>query len=173
MKYLKLFETLEENMIFYHGGNLDNYSPIISHKKGRFEYGPGLYATEHLDTARKFAKGSRKLYQLIIEKGNDINDVEFDIKSCLSFIKNYVMVDKRKLVAEIMQEYIKDNKIKGYIFNNILTNNNAIKPTRTKNWRQFLIENGADYEIMHKTYGFNEKMIVLYNMNKIKDIKRI
>lgn len=173
MKYLKLFEEIDNNMIFYHGGNLDNYSPFISHKKGRYEHGPGLYAIQHIDTAIRYAKGNRKLYKLTIEKGRDLNDIKFDIDKCLYFIKYNVTASKRKLVLERMEKFIIDDKIKGYIFNNIMLNTNCVKPSKTKEWQKFLVENGADYNICNNTFGFGEDMITLYNLNKLKNIERI
>jgi len=155
----------KDYMIYYHGGDLDKNFKY--HKKGRYEFGVGLYATERLDEARKYAKGNRKIYQLIVEKGNDINDVKFDTDKCIGFIKYYAKVDKRKELIENINKKSQENKIPGYFFQNIILNDNAITHTNTANLREFLVKNGADYEIHDKTFGFPEKMIVIFNMNKI------
>jgi len=176
MKHLKRFnenKDFENNMQFWHGGDLDNYDDIIAQKNGRCEYGPGLYLTTHYDTAKKYAKGRRKFYLISVEKGNDINKSLLDIEKVKQFIFKYVIKSKQKEILQRVEKYNKENTIKGYIFNNILLNEKALSPRNTSNLRQFLIDNGIDYEIVDNPFGWGEKMMVLYNMKKIKDVRKI
>lgn len=176
MKHLKRFnenQDFEDNMEFWHGGDLDNYDDIIAQKNGRYEYGPGLYLTTHYDTAKKYAKGRRKFYLISVEKGNDINKSLLDIDSVKQFILKYVIKSKQKEILQRVEKYNKENTIKGYIFNNILLNEKALSPRNTSKLRQFLIDNGIDYEIVDNPFGWGEKMMVLYNMKKIKDVRKI
>jgi hypothetical protein len=176
MKHLKRFnenKDFEDNMQFWHGGDLDNYDDIIAQKNGRYEYGPGLYLTTHYDTAKKYAKGRRKFYLISVEKGNDINKSLLDIDSVKQFILKYVIKSKQKEILQRVEKYNKENTIKGYIFNNILLNEKALSPRNTSNLRHFLIDNGIDYEIVDNPFGWGEKMMVLYNMKKIKDVRKI
>lgn len=176
MKHLKRFnESLEfeDDMQFWHGGDLDNYDDIIAQKNGRYEYGPGLYLTTHYDTAKKYAKGRRKFYIISVEKGNDINKSLLDINRVKEFVNKYVIKSKQKEILQRIEKYNKENMIKGYIFNNILLNEKALSPRNTSNLRQFLIDNGIDYEIVDNPFGWGEKMMVLYNMKKIKNVKQI
>jgi hypothetical protein len=176
MKYLKTFNEssdFENNMQFWHGGNLDDYNDIIAQKNGRYEYGPGLYLTTHYDTAKKYAKGSRKFYLISVEKGNDINKSILNLDLVKDFIFKYVIKNKQKEILQRIEKYNIDNTIKAYIFNNILLNEKALSPKNTSNLRQFLIDNGIDYEIVDNPFGWGEKMMVLYNMKKIKDVKII
>ena len=69
-EFRKIMEGARETMTFWHGGNLDT-STDVSHKTGRWEYGPGLYLTTQFDVVQKYAKGSRKLYRVVVEKGVD------------------------------------------------------------------------------------------------------
>lgn len=176
MKHLKRFNEnleFEDDMQFWHGGDLDNYDDIIAQKNGRYEYGPGLYLTTHYDTAKKYAKGRRKFYIISVEKGNDINKSLLDIDRVKEFINKYVIKSKQKEILQRIEKYNKENTIKGYIFNNILLNEKALSPRNTSNLRQFLIDNGVDYEIVDNPFGWGEKMMVLYNMKKIKNVKQI
>lgn len=176
MKHLKRFNEnleFENDMQFWHGGDLDNYDDIISQKNGRYEYGPGLYLTTHYDTAKKYAKGRRKFYMISVEKGNDINKSLFDIDKVKEFVNNYVIKNKQREILQRIEKHNKENTIKGYIFNNILLNEKALSPRNTSNLRQFLIDNGVDYEIVDNPFGWGEKMMVLYNMKKIKNVKQI
>ena len=56
---------------------------------------------------------------------------------------------------------------------NILLNEEAIKPSKMNVLREFLVNNGIDYELVSNPFGWHETMIVLYNMNKISSKKQI
>jgi hypothetical protein len=165
--------SFENNMQFWHGGNLNNYDENIAQKNGRYEYGAGLYLTTHYDTALKYSKGSRKLYLITVDKGNDINNSFLNLDDIKEFVLNNVIKNKQKEILERLEKYNQENKIKAFIFNNIILNEKALKPKNTINLREFLINNNIDYEIVDNPFGWGEKMMVLYNMKKIKDIKQI
>jgi predicted GNAT family acetyltransferase len=189
IRYPKLTETkkliktlLKENLIkenivtpssvsntrnFWHGGNLDEYSDVIAQKNGRYEFGAGLYLTTQYDVAKKYAKGSRKLYIVTVKNGIDINDVDINTEDAISFIKNYCLTNKRKELLYYIEKYNRDGKVPAYLFNNMILNNKAVKPSNTKILRSFLIKNGIDYELVNNAFGFGEDMMVLYNMDKI------
>jgi hypothetical protein len=152
---------------FWHGGNLSEYSDIIAQKNGRYEFGAGLYLTTQYDIAKKYAKGSRKLYIVTVQIGNDIQDSFIDTQKAIEFVKNYAITTKRKEILYYIDKYNVEGKIKGYLFNNLLLNHKAIKPSYTKYLREFLIQNDIDYEIVNNAFGFGEDMMVLYNMKKI------
>jgi len=155
-------------MSFWHGGNLENsYADSISHKKGRFEYGPGLYLSTHHGTAQKYSKGSRKLYHIVVEKGNDVEAVVLDFNKVKEFVNEFVIKSKRKEVLSRYEKYIVDEKLKTSIFINVILNEDAIKPTNTNEMRKFLVENGVDYWMVSNAFGWNEMMLVLFNMKKI------
>lgn len=159
--------NIPNTMNFWHGGNLNEFNDVISQKNGRYEFGPGLYLITHHDTAMKYAKGSRKLYLISVEKGVDLSDAMLDINAVMEFIKTFVVTSMKKVVIERLQRFITDNKIKAYNFNVIMLNEKAIKPSNTKFLRQFYIDNGIDYELVDNPFGWGETMMVLYNMEKI------
>lgn len=158
---------------YWHGGNLDDYDDIIAQKNGKYEYGPGLYVIDHYGTAQKYAKGSRKMYMVTIENGQDINDAKISLDKLNEFVDTYVIGSKRKEVKKRLAEYAKNGEVKAYLFNNMMVNEKAVKPSNTSAWREFLVENGIDYEIVNNPFGWGEKMCVLYNMKKIKKIQQI
>ena len=158
---------IPNTMSFYHGGNLDRYEPSLAQKKGRYEYGAGLYLTTHYQTAQKYAKGSRKMYLITVENGTDINKAFLNLQRAKEFINKFAIANMRKELTQILDSYTKDTTIKAYIFNNILNNYKAIKPSNTNNVRDFFIDNNIDYEIVNNPFGWGEQMMVLYNMNKI------
>jgi hypothetical protein len=158
---------------FWHGGNLDNYDDIIVQRNGRYEFGPGLYLTQNYSVAKKYAKGNRKLYLITIETGNDISDMLLDIDKVIEFVKNHVLSKLQKEILELIYSYNQNNKIRAYIFNNIILNHKAIKASKIHNLRLFYINNNIDYELLNNTLGFNQKMMILYNMKKIVNIIKI
>lgn len=161
-------------MTFWHGGNLDNPDNDLSQKAGRFEYGPGLYLITKYDVAIKYAKGSRKLYKVDVETGNDLEYTGINADNVKEFIKTYIIPSKRNLVWNAMMKRINENNlIPGYIVNNVIINENAIKPGNTKFLRQFYVDNGIDYNIVNNPFGWGEKMLVLFNLKKIKNITKI
>jgi len=158
---------------FWHGGNLDDYDDVIAQKNGKYEYGPGLYIINHYGTAQKYAKGSRKMYMVTVENGNDINDAKISLDALNEFVDEYVIGSKRKAVKAGLEKYAKDGQVKAYMFNNMMVNEKAVKPSNTGAWREFLVSQGIDYEIVSNPFGWGEKMMVLYNMKKIKKIQQI
>lgn len=97
--------TIENSFNFWHGGNLTEYNDVIAQKNGRYEYGPGLYLTNFYDIAKKYAKGSRKLYIVTVSIGKDIKGSYVDTDKVLGFIDEYVIKSMRKDITERVLKY--------------------------------------------------------------------
>jgi hypothetical protein len=164
---------VNSDMVLYHGGNLDDYDDVIAQKNGRYEYGAGLYLTTHQDTARKYAKGSRKLYKITLSEGVDINDAYLKSEDIYAFISKYVLASKKAEVKSRIAKYITDGKAKAFLFNNIILNEKAIAPSKTMFLRQFYVDNGIDYDVVDNPFGWGETMVVLYNMDKLKSVEQV
>jgi hypothetical protein len=163
-KYLVVSEA---TLILWHGGNLEFGKENIAHKGGRWEHGPGLYLTTHYDTARKYAKGSRKLYRVVIRKGVNIRDVDIPMTAVQEFIDTYFIKARRKDTTSRIEKHVKDGKVNADTFLNITFNEQAIKNTDTDKLRSFLVQQGVDYSIVDNAFGWRERMIVLFNMKNI------
>jgi hypothetical protein len=157
----------ESVLTLWHGGNLELGLENIAHKGSRWEHGPGLYLTTHYDTARKYSKGSRKLYRIVIKKGTNIRDVDIPMSEALSFIDGYVIKSKRKEILSRIEARSQNGAINADTFLNIIINENAIKNTDTDKLRIFLVKQGIDYSIVDSAFGWGERMIVLFNMRNI------
>jgi hypothetical protein len=163
----------EPTLTLWHGGNLEFSSESISHRGGRWEHGPGLYLTTHYDTAKKYAKGSRKLYQVVVREGKDLSDVNLPIDAVHAFIDEYfIRARKRDLLARI-EKHVVNNKINAETFLNITINENGIRNTDTDRLRNFLVQQGADYLVVDNPFGWGERMLVLFNMKNMVSKKRI
>jgi hypothetical protein len=164
--------TTPGTISLWHGGRLDNaYDETISHKKGRWEFGPGLYLTSHYQTAQKYAKGSRRLYLITIAKGNDAKDTSIPIDKALNWCKDYVIRSKQAEILGRLNKWVEHGEVKAYIFINVIINNDAIKNTDTAALRTFLVRQGIDYLTTDNAFGWHEKMITLFNMAKIVEKK--
>jgi len=157
----------EQTLTLWHGGNLELSQENVAHKGGRWEHGPGLYLTTHYDTARKYSKGSRKFYQVVIRKGINITEVNIPIADVREFMDTYFVRSRKKDVSERIDKQAKDNKINAGTFLNITFNEQAIKNTDTDKLRSFLVQQGVDYSIVDNAFGWRERMIVLFNMRNI------
>lgn len=176
----ELFETIispseDANvMSFWHGGDLTDTS-MRPQKKGRYEYGSGLYLITKYEVVQKYAKGSRKLYKVDVHKGTEINEINLDIDKAKKFINTYVKANKRKLILNMIDDNVgRVGKLHASSFNNILLNEDAINTRDTVTLSAFLVENGIDYELIKNPFGWgNATMMVLYNIDKIANITRV
>lgn len=173
--------TLDPNLMnFFHGGDLEDIKYDIQQNVSRQKYGSGLYLITNYDVAKKYAKGSRKFYIVSVEKGVDIADVDLDFNdvthnllSRMRGVKAKVSGGVRSYSVNIDPKHIKNGKIPAFIMNNYMINNNLLTPQNSQVWRDYLVNQGIDYEIVDNAFGYHETMMVLYNPNKIKQVKRI
>lgn len=165
-EFRKVMEGARETMTFWHGGNLDT-STDVSHKTGRWEYGPGLYLTTQFDVVQKYAKGSRKLYRVVVEKGVDLHSVMLPVPVVLKFVGEHAVKNKVKEVAEVIERLKKNDTINAEVFMNVLINRNAIRNSEAGELRQFFVDNGIDYSMVDNAFGWHEKMMILFNTKKI------
>lgn len=167
-----LNEAGKKTMTLYHGGNLkEGVNSSYSHRTKRWEYGPGLYLTTHYGTAASYAKGSRKLYKVTVEMGNDLDNVLFDYDKVKEFVNTHVMTKKRSDMLARMESKMKDGKVPAYMLVNLIINDEAMKPSKSGILRDFLVNNGVDYSLVSNAFGWNEMMLVLFNFNKIINIE--
>jgi len=170
-EFTQLLESTREVMTFCHGGNLDDMGDI-AYKTGRWEHGPGLYLITQYNVVQRYARGSRKLYKVTVEKGNSSDEVRLPIHAVMEFVKRYVTKNKTKEVIASIERLTEDDTLLADTFMNIIINNDAIKNTNTNELRQFFVKNKVDYSLLDNTFGWGEKMMVLFNMDKIVNIER-
>lgn len=166
-------ESNKSTMTFWHGGDLDDIDNNLSHKGGRWEFGPGLYLTTQYDVVQKYAKGSRKLYKVTVEHGRELDDEWFTRETVDAFVNKHVIKARRKDVSAALDRTQRDGRVNGNTFLNILINNNAIRNTDTNELRKFFVQNNVDYHVVDNAFGWGEKMMVLFDMSKIVGVQRV
>lgn len=157
----------------WHGGrNLEhNWRSFQESKKGRWEYGPGLYLTSGYEIARQFAKGGGKTYLVLLEEGNSAENTDIRLSDMLDFASKHVVKSKIKPVSEDLHDHAKrigaTDSIKAEILINLIINHDAIPTSKTKLLNSFLVECGIDYSA---TVGYGmqrEHVVVVFNNSKI------
>lgn len=114
------------------------------------------------------------MYLVTVALGNDIDNSKIDAEKVKNFIMQYVIPAHRKNILERIMTYLTpENTVPANILNNLIINFEALKPANTKYFRQFLIDNGVDYNIIENPFGWGERMMVLFNMRKIVNIQRV
>lgn len=141
-------------MEFWHGGILEGGYDTKSQKSGRYESGPGLYLTTHYDTAVKYTKGSRKMYKITVQKGTDLSEVKLNIEDVKLFVSKNVVAGKRNRIYNSLDRWVKEGLVKAYILNNVLLNNDALRPSKTEKLVEFFLEQGIDYQIVDNAFGW-------------------
>jgi hypothetical protein len=159
-------------MSFWHGGKLDFYSEV-TYKKGRWEYGPGLYLTTNYSVAKKYSGGGRLLYMITIKKGTDIADVSISVADLHEFISDFVIKKYQKDCKDRFAELSKNDAVAARLVQNVFVNNEWLKTSNVNELNKFLKNHGVDYSMMSRTFGFDSSMCVLYNTKLIVSTKVI
>jgi len=165
----------EQNvMSFWHGGDLSDTS-MRPQKNGRFEYGAGLYLITKFEVAQRYAKGSRKLYMVNVHQGTEIHSVQLTPSDAINFVKLYLSRSAQKEVLEYIDKNIeRTGHLSASSFNNMVLNSGGLSSKNTVALSQFLVQHGADYEIIKHPFGWGGAvMMVLYNINKVASIHRV
>lgn len=158
-------------ILFWHGGDLDNYNPEVSGKAGRMEYGAGLYLTSDWNAASKYAKGSRKMYLVKVKQGTHLNDVKLSALDASNFVKKYGQKSKQKDALSAIERRTKESYISGSTFQAIMINYEVLNPQNSLYLRKFLLQNGADYYIESTSdLGI---ICVIFNPEKVLSIERV
>jgi hypothetical protein len=176
MKINEVIEDVSQTMTLWHGGrNLQfNQMNMIPAKKGRWEYGPGLYLTTHYETARKYAKGGGTTFKLTIEKGTDISKVTIELQEAIDFVKRYVIGQYRKpMIEDLTNNINRLGKLFLEVLVNLCVNYQCLSPKNTVELRKFIVNHGADYEISRGFAGRAETIVVIFNPAIIKKIEAV
>lgn len=167
------YENVSDFFQVYHGGKKWFATPnsLIPSKKNRKNYGTGIYTTNFLNTARSYAKGSRVVHLLNIDKNyKDIRNVQINVSEAVNFIKNLNGLRKKLQLINQLENYsqrIGKQEISLSILNNIIINNDAAPGILGKQVSDFLASKGADAELISQSG--NEFWLLIFNPKIIKN----
>lgn len=133
----------------WHGGSASLSSEFrdISGAKGKWEYGPGLYASPDMRyVIDHYARGSRRLWKIEAELDSAYNDVsvQLPLNDCVDFLRVYVGSAKRKELQSLLEYYAHSGNVQAMIFLNVVASD-TVQRRYTPQLRRFLIDHKVKY----------------------------
>lgn len=176
--HMRNFMDIVDGLVtMYHGGrNLESdYREVKSHKKGRWEHGPGLYLTDHLDRAVQYSKGGGKIYQVsfLPDVAKRIDNVIIPLEDMIAFVNRYALTKLRPTIVSDLRANmtrVGTDGVAAEVLVNLLLNWEAIPNSKTGILRQFLINHGVDYG-QTRYGGRDETVVVVINPHIIKKVE--
>jgi hypothetical protein len=173
---LKALVENDENATFqmYHGGKRWSRIPteILGSAKGRYEAGVGIYFTNDYNTARKYARGSRVVHLVDIDKNfKDISDVHLPLNDVIEFVKNCGGMRRKPDIINSLKsnaERMKNDWIYADILNNLIVNYEAGSGNVGINVANYFVSKGADAHI--EPQSGDEFWLVVFNPKIIKKV---
>ena len=161
--------TTQKNETFqmYHGGKRWSMLPdeLIPASKNRYEGGVGIYLTNKYETARKYAKGSRVVHIVDIDKNyRDIKGKELQIEDVVEFVKSVSGLKHKK---EIIQDLISNSKrlnrpyVHADVLNNLIVNYEAGAGNVGLEIPRYFISKGIDASLQNQSG--DEQWLVVFN----------
>jgi len=138
----RLEETGSSSFLLYHGGTMAAPS---APKKGRWEFGPGLYLTTSYDLARKYGGGSRRVYRCEVARGNEINSVRIPAPAVEGWLKLYGGTKRKQILADLAR-HLKDGTYPVSVLVNLCINCD-LRSSSAAALRAFLVEHGVSYSV--------------------------
>lgn len=165
-------------LVLWHGGrNLQSdYQEIRAHKNGRWEHGPGIYLTDHRDTAAKYAKGGGSVFRVTItfDPTKGLDDVAIDIDDAIEFIKRNAIARLRsQIIADLRNSFDRRGVLRASVVVNLCLNWDALAPAKTEALRRFLIDQGVEYTKVDRFGGRDETLYVVVNPKIIQKVEVI
>jgi len=161
----------------YHGGKRWSRIPseILGSKQGRYEAGVGIYFTNDYNTARRYAKGSRVVHAVDIDKNfTEIGDVKLPLSDIIGFLKGLGGLKHREdIINSIIKnaERMKTDYITADVLNNLVVNYEAGAGNVGIKIANYLVSKGVDAKF--ELQSGDEFWLVIFNPNIIKGVSVI
>ena len=168
--------TTQQSNIFqmYHGGKRWSRIPseIIGSAQGRYEGGPGIYFTNSYETARQYAKGSRVVHLIDIDRNfKDISDISVPLGSAIEFVTNCREMSRKNIILDALKinaARMSRNVIGLDVLNNLVVNYESGAGKVGIRVANYFVENGGDASVYNKSG--DEFWLIVFNPSIIKKI---
>jgi hypothetical protein len=161
----------------WHGGKRWVGPPEIKPpKKGRCEYGPGIYFTNSLMTAQKYSKGGKviTLTEIEVEPENWLNNKRLPFEEVINFVSSTSWRGKQPLISRLKEHQLKfADRLPGEFFLEVLVNafvNLEMSGKPGVELAQFLVSKGV---YAHHSRTVASDTVVVFNPKIIVDWKVI
>lgn len=175
----------------WHGSRRWTGEPEIrAAKSGRAEWGAGIYASTHFETARKYSKGGGKVQLLTIRESNRLEDIAIPLDVAKSFVRDKL---PRRLRSELeesldenyerMAEKIQDNLkciagdadtkkwVPAEVLRNLCVNYDMTSGVRGLELSRFFSDLGIGYSFDRGGSGSKEFWIVIFDPSLVSESK--
>ena len=166
-------DSIQSNTFkMYHGGRRWEQIPteLYSSKQGRYECGVGIYFTNHYNTARKYAKGSKVVHLVEIDRNFvDIEKVKIPFEDVVNFVKNaYGMKHKKEIINDLTGRW-KTSEVPAFVLNNLIVNYEAGSGKVGIEILKYFLSKGIDASVIKRSN--DENWLVVFNPRIIKSVK--
>lgn len=180
MSELRKQHGLFVNIFMYHGGRWLGDRTLRASRgrpkgtaKSRTEAGPGLYLTNVLSSARRYARGGGRVW--LFELKSDLQwleESEISRHDMENFLYDTPRMTSRKDIQEDLSKYDLRTGDTGVlpasVLVNLMVNYNALKGDRGLALASFLVAHGIDASEVH--HSGDEYWVVLFNLEKIVNV---
>lgn len=162
-------------IVMWHGSRAWTGTPEVrGHKAGRAERGAGIYATTHLETAQKYAKGGGAVRKLVFTPSLLLERAALSLNDTISFVQEIVPrgmredfierltdaasrhnLEGRKLVGSDGPHFMADSLVALFVNSDISHGKKGVALT------EFLVSQGIDGSFMRESG--NEYWAVIFN----------
>lgn len=163
----------------YHGGKglEKNYRDPDFTPKGKWEFGPGIYATDNFWLADKYSGGPRTVYEIdiVIDPKQDIRNVYLDIDSMVDFVRNNCIKSKGvSVIKDLYSHAARTSKtgICAEVLMNLCINHEALKGKKIAALRNYLQGNGVSFLVDRFQFSSGANIVTIFNPDIIKSIKK-
>lgn len=161
-------------IVAWHGAQKwDGLPEIKPHKKGAYEYGPGIYFTNHCSTAAKYSKGSGSimLMEIVCPRLLTIKD-KVPVEDAIKFYESCYRLKNKKSVLFDLQRNVLNGLISVDTLINCGVNNESLSGTHGQELASWLVEKGFDASI-GRSQSNGEEWMVVFNPSIIKKSKKM
>lgn len=167
-------------IVLWHGSKRWDGPPrIVESRKGRVEYGPGIYLTTSIDTARKYSKGGGSVMRFEVARDlRWLEDSKIDYHHMLEFLRSRPRLRNRDKIIDDIGRYLSRRRDGGFrgddipaaVLVNLMVNHQAVTGEHGPALAEFYVANGIDAGVDHKG---SEDWVVLFNPKKIVSHRKV
>lgn len=138
-------------LIGWHGSHNWSGEPVIrAPRKGKYEYGAGIYLTTSLERAKRYAKGGGRVVPMAVELSAAPEPHNLTVAEIVNFVNSCPGLRKRKeVVADIHKSAEMSNRtlMPASVVNNLAVNNEALTSASAGHVAAWLAEHGMPVSI--------------------------
>ena len=163
--------------LFHGGKSWDGPLELTGGRKGKTENGPGFYLTTSFSTARSYAKGGQRVFEMLVEPDlHWMHDVKVPLHVLVDFVHNAPKLKNRSRVLHEMELYRLRSKremtdhVNPQLLENLMLEFSNPWGEVGKVLGNYYLSHGIDASLMKKS---GEDWVILYNVKKVRSYRAV